>query len=184
MHGIIFLIGFMGSGKTTVGRALAGMLGVPFADTDEMIETRKGMPVSRIFEQFGEPCFRDLETQTLELLDQDGGDLVISVGGGLPVRSRNRELMRRIGRVVFLTASEETLIGRLSGSRNRPLLQGVDLRERIRSLSSARQEMYMDAADCLIATDGKTPEEIAREIIRAAEAWDMTTDRKGAADAS
>ncbi|MBO7710931.1 MAG: shikimate kinase, partial [Lachnospiraceae bacterium] len=61
MHGIIFLIGFMGSGKTTVGRALAGMLGVPFADTDEMIAARKGMPVSRIFEQFGEPCFRDLE---------------------------------------------------------------------------------------------------------------------------
>ena len=184
MQGIIFLIGFMGSGKTTVGRVLSRMLDVPFADTDEMIETRRGMPVSRIFEQFGEPCFRDLETQTLKLLDQDGKDLVISVGGGLPVRSQNRELMHRIGRVVFLTAREETLVERLSGSSDRPLLQGVDLRERIRSLSAARQEMYLDAADYQVATDGKTPEEIAREIIRVSGVQEMATDQKGAADAS
>ena len=95
-----------------------------------------------------------------------------------------RELMRQIGRVVFLTAREETLVERLSGCSDRPLLQGVDLRERIRSLSAARQEMYLDAADYQVATDGKTPEEIAREIIRVSGVQEMATDQKGAADAS
>ena len=164
----IFLIGFMGSGKTKVGRVLAGKLGAVYLDTDEMIEEREGISISRIFEQYGEPYFRDLETQVLE--DLPGilpeKPVVISVGGGLPVREENRMRMRRIGMVVFLTAREETLVGRLSGSRKRPLLQGADLRERIRSLSAVRLDLYLDAADWEVATDGKTPEAIAEEIIR------------------
>ena len=164
----IFLIGFMGSGKTTVGRELARQTGAAFLDTDEMIEQQEGISISEIFAARGEAHFRDLETGLLAGMELKPpvSPAVISVGGGLPVREVNREKMRRIGTTVFLTASEETLLKRLSGSLERPLLQGVDLRERIASLSAARLEKYLDAADYVVGTDEGTPEEIAAEIIR------------------
>jgi len=175
----IFLIGFMGSGKTTVGRVLARRLGARFLDTDEMIEASEGIKISEIFSRFGEPYFRDLETKILrvigQMVDEQAGCghgeaaeqkkvSVISVGGGLPVREVNRQLMHEIGTTIFLTAEEETLVRRLTGSRDRPLLQGVDLAQRIRSLTGARMEQYLDAADHIVSTDGAAPEEIADEI--------------------
>lgn len=170
----IFLIGFMGSGKTTVGRVLARRMNAKLLDTDDMIEKAEGMKISEIFSRRGEAYFRDLETETMRRLRsltgqkdaEDGmGKTVISVGGGLPVREVNRSLMHACGTTIFLTATEETLVGRLKGSKNRPLLQGVDLSERIRSLTAARLACYLDAADYRVCTDDAAPEEIAERIM-------------------
>ena len=170
----IFLIGFMGSGKTTVGRMLARKMNAKFLDTDDMIEKAEGVKISEIFSQRGEACFRDLETETLKRLrasagqknaEDETGKVVISVGGGLPLREVNRELMHACGTTIFLTATQETLVGRLKGSKNRPLLQGVDLSERIRSLTGARLGCYLDAADHQVRTDDAAPEEIAERIM-------------------
>ena len=170
----VFLIGFMGSGKTTVGRMLARKMDAKFLDTDDMIEKAEGVKICEIFSQRGEAYFRDLETETMKRLrscagqknaEHETGKMVISVGGGLPVREVNRALMHASGTTVFLTATEETLIGRLKGSKNRPLLQGVDLSERIRSLTAARLECYLDSADHQVCTDEGTPEEIAARIM-------------------
>lgn len=134
-----------------------------FVDTDEYIEKKTRKKISNIFADEGEGYFRDLETSVLgELMDR--ADTVISVGGGLPVRQENRRLMRELGTVVYLRAAKETLLKRLSGDTTRPLLAGDNLEERIDKLMAARKEIYLDAADVIIDTDGKTLEEIYNEI--------------------
>ena len=193
MKNVIFMIGLMGSGKTTVGTILAQKMGAAFLDTDALIEEREGMKISEIFEKFGESYFRDLETALLERLRNeqklagnpsrsDGRSrsdeqrlsndsksravkAVISVGGGLPVREKNRDLMRTIGTTVLLNANEDTLLQRLMGDDTRPLLRGGDLLERIRTLSRARMALYRDVADLEVQVDDRTPEVIANEVI-------------------
>lgn len=160
----ILLIGFMGSGKTTIGKRLARELALPFTDTDERIEKRTGRSIKEIFAQEGEAYFRDLETEELRLLLEEGQTSVISVGGGLPVREENRKLMKQLGEVVYLKASTNTLVNRLSGDTTRPLLQGGDLRERIEALSKAREALYLDAATVCFATDGLSRKETVAGI--------------------
>ncbi len=162
--GNIILIGFMGSGKSSLGRYISRQ-GHPLIDTDGYIEDRLGRAVSDIFAVEGEEHFRMLETQTLEeLLEKGLKDAVIAVGGGLPVRERNRELMHRLGTVVYLRARASTLEFRLSGDRCRPLLQGGKLRERIEELMSQRKDIYEKTADIIIDTDGLTFEEIYEQL--------------------
>ncbi len=181
MKDCVLLIGFMGSGKTTIGKRLARKMGAEFLDTDEMIVQREGRPITEIFTAEGEGYFRDLETKVLEeLLVRDNrcrqennagtfaGSCVISVGGGLPVREVNRKLMKQLGTVVFLEASTDTLVGRLSGDRTRPMLQGAQsLQERIDSLKTARMDQYLDAAELRVTTDGKNIPAIVFEIMDA-----------------
>ncbi len=160
----LILIGFMGSGKTTVGKKLSESLHIPFVDTDEEIEKASGMKIADIFSRYGEPYFRDLETQEIRRLSEDAQRKVISAGGGLAAQERNRPYLKQMGTVVFLQARTESLIERLAGDTERPMLKGADLRERIETLMEQRREAYERAADLSVWTDEKNIEEIVEEI--------------------
>lgn len=162
----VILIGFMGCGKSSVGKELALELDVPFIDTDAMIEKQTGRKISAIFRESGEAYFRDLETLALKQLMDSGGRKVIAVGGGLPVRPVNREYLKRLGTTVYLLARPETLVERLEGDDTRPLLQGGELRQKIKQLMNDREEIYLAAADIQVATDGKNIYEIVQEVKR------------------
>ena len=149
----IILIGFMGAGKTTLGRRLAKQLGVAFVDTDARIEQEQGRRISDIFAREGEAFFRGLETELLGRLLGQEKMRVISVGGGLPVQEQNHELLRKLGKTVYLKAEKETLLGRLTGDTERPLLQGGDLERKITQLMAAREDIYERVADVTLPTD-------------------------------
>lgn len=157
----IVLCGMPGSGKTTVGRALAALLGKKFVDTDEAIEREHG-PIARIFSEHGEEYFRTLESGLArELAALDG--LVIATGGGFLLRPENRAALCAGARVVFLRASEDTLVKRLRGDGSRPLLRG-DLGARLGELAAARTPVYEAACDLAVDTDGREPIRIAETI--------------------
>ena len=160
----IILMGFMGCGKTSTGKALSEMRGIPVLDTDQMIEERAGRSISSIFAKEGETAFRDMESALLRELNEQKPECILAIGGGMPVREENRALLKSLGEVIYLTASDEELVRRLSGDTSRPLLKGGDLRQKIRSLKEAREEIYRSIADRIIETDGLSPMEIAAKI--------------------
>lgn len=160
----IVLMGFMGAGKTTIGKRLAKVLGCRFLDTDEMIEQEQERKISDIFQKDGEAAFRDMETELLKRLNQSDEMFVLSIGGGMPVREENRELLREIGTVIYLKTSKEEIIRRVSGDQNRPLLQGGSLEEKVTSLMTAREQIYIETAHQEFFTDGKSPLQIASEL--------------------
>ncbi len=164
----IILTGFMGSGKTSVGVRLSYRLRMPVEDTDKMIERRAGRSVSELFEEEGEACFRERETALLrELLDRKGR-CIYSVGGGTPVRPRNQELLKQLGKVVYLRVKPETVYQRLKEDDTRPLLQCPDPLGRIRELMESRNEAYEACADLVLDADDldvdETMEKIAEEM--------------------
>lgn len=161
----IILIGFMGAGKTTIGKKLARKLEVQFVDTDEMVETQTGRKISDIFAEDGEAFFRNLETDMLHQLMQREERCVIAVGGGLPMQPVNRPLLKELGKVVFLEADIEALMQRLRGDTSRPKLQGGDLRERIETLMDQRLEVYLETADIRVSTDTQGFSQILQEIV-------------------
>ncbi len=160
------LIGFMGAGKTTVGKALSKLTGQPFVDTDRLIEERAGMSISRIFETCGEEAFRQMETDILRELSEAKESLVISAGGGLPLREENRKLLEQMGRRIYLRIRPDTVFRRLSGDTKRPLLQGDHGKERIRELLQKRSPIYEMAASQILDVDGRSPKSLAEEIGR------------------
>lgn len=160
----IVLMGFMGAGKSTVGRRLAKALSCKFIDTDEYIEKEQGRKISDIFAKDGEQAFRDMETNLLKRLQDSREEFVLSIGGGMPVREENRELLRKIGTVVYLKTSKEEIIRRVSGDTNRPLLQGGALEEKVVSLMKAREPIYLETAHKVLCTDGKTVKDIVKMI--------------------
>ncbi len=160
----ILLIGFMGTGKTTVSRALASALGMREIDTDACIAEREGMSIADIFREKGEPYFRDLETRLLMELEEKSG-YIISCGGGMAMREENREKMKAAGCVVLLTARPETILERVKDDDSRPLLSGRKTVEEVQKLMDARRERYGAAADIQVATDRRTPEDIAKDIV-------------------
>lgn len=161
----IVLMGFMGAGKTTVGKCLAKALSCEFIDTDERIEKEQGRKISDIFEEDGEQAFRDMETDLLKRLQDSEEDFVLSIGGGMPVREENRALLRSIGTVIYLRTSKKEIIRRVSGDTNRPLLQGGSLEEKVTSLMNAREGIYIETAHVEVVTDGKYPKKVVEEII-------------------
>ena len=164
----IILEGFMGSGKSTVSELLSEKLELELIDTDEAIEEAEGRKISDIFEQDGEEAFRDMETELMEMVVSDHmRETVISLGGGLPVREKNRELLKKAGKVVYLRTSPETVYDRLKGDDTRPLLKSDDPLTSIKELQDKRGKIYEEAADIIVDTDGKTPAEVADEIIAA-----------------
>jgi shikimate kinase len=156
----------MGSGKTTVGRKLAGMLQRDFVDTDQELINRTGVTIPHIFEIEGEEGFRDRETRLLtEICQLD--DVVVSTGGGIVIRSANREMMRNSGNVVYLDIPMDLLWDRLRGCQNRPLLQVANPRQRIEELHEEREAMYIDSADiCIKVQHGDSATRTARRIER------------------
>lgn len=163
----IILIGFMGCGKSSVGRRLAGTLHCDFLDTDELIEKEQGRSISDIFATDGESAFREMETECLRgLMDRGDDGFVLSVGGGLPVREINRKLLRELGVVVLLQVSAEVVYKRLRNDKTRPLLQDKNPRGRIEDLMNARKGFYEDAATYVVKVDEKNFDEIVEEIIK------------------
>ncbi len=161
----IILIGFMGAGKTTVGRCLARKLGLSMIDTDYYIEQTQKMKISEIFAQYGEAYFRDLETKTIQHLIKQGENYIVSCGGGMVLRSENRDLLKTLGTVIYLRVRPETVASRLKGDTTRPLLQGTDAEEKIKNLLTLREGIYEAAADVQVDTDGLLPEEICVKIL-------------------
>ena len=162
--GNVILIGFMGSGKTTVGLRLSYRLRRPVIDTDKKIEREEKRSISDIFAAEGEAYFRDKETACLKKLLKDAHNQIISAGGGLPLRKENRALLHELGQVFYLQASARTIYERLKHDTTRPLLQGADPQNKIKTLLEERDAYYMEAADVVINVDGKSFEKIICEI--------------------
>lgn len=161
----IFLIGFMGTGKSTVSRLLSTILEMDAVEMDQMLEERAGMSISEIFDQYGEEHFRRMETE-LAVEMQSRSNLVVSCGGGVPMRQENVEAMRKSGAIVLLTASPETIYDRVKNSHNRPVIEQNKNIPFIASLMEQRREKYEAAADFIIETDGKSAEQICQEIVQ------------------
>jgi shikimate kinase/3-dehydroquinate synthase len=162
----LYLIGNMGSGKTTVGRLVAQRLGAPFYDLDQRIEQATGQTIAKLFAQQGEEAFRQLERKALAetLLLPDG---IVATGGGVVLDERNRKAMRLLGWVVYLRAAPETLWQRLQHATDRPLLRAESPYETLQAIAQAREPLYQEA-DWVIETDALSPEEVAEAIARIA----------------
>jgi shikimate kinase len=157
----IYLVGFMGSGKSTVGKILAEKLNMNFIDIDKLIEEKEGMKIKDIFEQKGESYFRELERKQIEaIVNQEG--LVVSTGGGLGANLDNMNLMKKNGDVVWLDVSLNTVLDRLKNDQDRPLLKQPT--EKIRQLFEERKNVYR-LANIRINADKKTPSQIVEEIL-------------------
>lgn len=158
----IFLIGFMGAGKSTVGRLLGQKLGVPVVELDQRIEKMQHMTVSQIFEERGEPYFRQLEEIALESCSADQPS-VVSCGGGTALFASNRKWMKQQGKVILLEASPETIALRLANCQDRPLLKEKK-DTYIRELMEQRRPAYTEAADWTVNTDPRTAEQVCDTI--------------------
>ena len=159
----IFLIGFMGSGKSTVASALYEAYGMTVVEMDRVIAEQEGMSIPDIFEQYGETYFRDAETKLLTGL-QGQKNQVISCGGGTVLRTENVAAMKNSGLVVLLTAKPETILERVKDDDNRPLLKGNKNISFITDMMTKRNDKYQEAADIVVETDGKQAVEICQEI--------------------
>lgn len=144
MKNNIVLCGFMGCGKSTVGRALAAKLNYKFCDSDAVIEQREGMSISNIFAHKGEPYFRELEKTVIRELSEQKG-LIIATGGGAVLNSENAENLRRTGLVIFLDITPEAVLKRLEGDTTRPLLMRDDKEFAINELMTKRKPLYAAA---------------------------------------
>lgn len=161
----VVLIGFMGAGKTSVADRYAADYGLTVVDTDQRIEEMAGMPIKDIFASRGEEAFRALETEMLRALFKENEPRVISVGGGLPLRAENRELLKQLGTVVLLDVSVDTVLERLGGDvSSRPMLRGDDVRGRVEELMAFRRPVYRETCHRTVDVNGRTVEEIAAEI--------------------
>ena len=159
----IFLIGYMGSGKSSVAAYMAEKYGMEVLEMDEMIADREGMSISDIFAKQGEEYFRNVETTLLqEICLQE--NKVVSCGGGVVLRSHNVEMMTKRGTIVLLSARPETILERVKDDTSRPLLQGNKTVAYIREMMDKRREHYENAAEVVVWTDGKQIAEISSEI--------------------
>ena len=161
----VFLVGPMGAGKSTIGRLLASELGLPFRDSDRVIEERTGADIPWIFDMEGEEGFRDRESMILSELASEPG-AVIATGGGIILRSQNRDVMKSAGFVCYLTASIEQLVERTSRDKKRPLLQVENPRQKIIDLLAQRDPLYQSASDFIVNTDRRAPKAVAQEVAR------------------
>ena len=160
----IFLIGFMGAGKSTISDYLKNALAMDVVEMDQCIVERQGMSISDIFETYGEEYFRELETNLLIEM-QSRSNVVVSCGGGVPMRERNVAEMKKNGRVVLLTAKPETILERVRDNHDRPLLENNKNVSFIADLLEKRRAKYEAAADIVVETDGKSELEICEELI-------------------
>lgn len=162
----LVLIGFMGSGKSSIGRILATKLGFQMLDTDTMIVQETGMPITEIFAWEGEEGFRLHEAKMLAgLVSRSPFRLVVATGGGIVTREGNLPLLHQLGFVIELKASEDVIFERVSRNKARPLLHTPNPRETVSKLLSIRAPLYAAAADFTIDTSTKTHTEVADAII-------------------
>ena len=167
MKNNIVLIGFMGSGKSSVGIKLANALNYKFLDTDAYIEAQEKMKISEIFSTYNEEVFRKMETQCLCALKESISGYVISTGGGMPLRKVNVELLKEIGTVFYLKASKEVTYERV---------KEINPKEKIEHLLKERMPIYEAAADFTITTDNRSFYSIIEEIISKRRAYEDISD--------
>lgn len=163
--GNIVLVGPMGAGKSTVGKYLASRLAYHFLDTDHLIEERAGADIPWIFDVEGEDGFRARETSVLDSL-KNLQQHVIATGGGIVVRSENREKIPLLGKVIYLSASVDQLLTRTAKDKKRPLLQVADPRAKMEALLLERDALYRQVADCVIRTDGRNSKWVVQCILQ------------------
>ncbi len=161
----ILLIGFMGAGKSTVSAKLSEWLAMEIMEMDAYIQQKEGMTIQEIFAVNGEEYFRNCESNTLIEL-RERKHMVVSCGGGVPLREKNVELMKNSGYVVWLTATPEAIYDRVKDSTERPLLNGNMNVPFIQNLMESRKEKYEKAADIMVDTTGKEIEEICEELLQ------------------
>jgi shikimate kinase len=160
----IVLTGFMGTGKTEVGKILSQRLGYAIIDADSEIEKETGMTITEIFKRYGESRFREIEASVIKRLS-GLKNIIISTGGGAVLREENVINLRKNGLIICLTASPETILKRTSNNSSRPLLQVEDPLQKIKELLEYRRPYY-EKADIMIDTENKNPLEVAEEIIQ------------------
>ena len=161
----IYLVGFMGTGKSTVAKEMAKLLPINIVDMDGAIETLAGTTISDIFEKQGEEAFRNMETMFLNAISKEKNQ-IISCGGGAVLRRENVDIMKNTGIVCLLTGSAELICERVNGSNDRPLLQNKKTVEDIKKLMDSRKEAYDYAADLTYSIDNTTSKQIAAEIVK------------------
>ena len=161
----IYLIGMMGSGKTTSGRALAKLLKSPFVDLDERIVEHVGHSINDIFKTHGEPYFRKIENELLAGVSVETNQ-VVATGGGIVINSSNRERMKSTGLVIYLKTSLNVLWERVKEKKDRPLLGGTDPEKALAGLFYVRVPLYEASSEKVFITDGKSPEAVAVEIYK------------------
>ncbi len=162
--GNLFFIGFMGAGKTTIGRTVARLLGRPFFDTDHEIEARCGVRITTIFELEGEDGFRRRETRMLDELTRHSG-IVLATGGGAVLRPENRAILRTRGQVIYLDATLPELWRRTRRNRNRPLLQAENPRARLEALFCERDPLYREIAHVIVPAHGGSVAQAAASVL-------------------
>lgn len=161
----IFLIGFMGCGKSTVAAGLSQMYGMKVIEMDQLLAQRQGMSIPEIFEKHGETYFRDLES-TLVLEIQGVRNQVVSCGGGVVLREQNVLEMKKNGHIILLTAKPDTILKRVERNDDRPILKGKKNVRDISELMEKRRPKYESAADIVIETDNKSVKEICEEVMQ------------------
>jgi len=161
----IVLVGFMGTGKSAVGRELQRATGFGLVDVDAEVERAEGMSIEEIFNNSGEGAFRDAEAREIRRISEGRGQ-IISTGGGAVLRKDNMDVLLDAGVVVCLTATAESVYKRTRHNTKRPLLQCDDPLEQIRKMLDERRPFY-EKADVMVSTEGKSPYEIAEEVLEA-----------------
>lgn len=169
MYSNIFLVGLMGAGKTTVGRALAKRLGMRFVDSDQEIEARTGATIPLIFEIEGEASFRRREAEVIRDLTQQQG-VVLATGGGAVLNPESRNFLKTRGTVIYLRASVNSLLHRTVNDRNRPLLQTADPRKKIEELARQREPLYNEIAHFTVDTGSPNVHSMVQAILTQLEA--------------
>ncbi len=158
------LIGYMGCGKSSVGKRLSYALKYPYLDTDAEIEKKEQRQIKDIFDTDGEQAFRDMETAYVKSLFENKQNYVISVGGGLVLREENRELLKKLGKVIYLRAKPDTIYDRLKDDTTRPLLRGDNPKQKIEDMMQQRGPIYEAACHEVVDVDDKEFEQIIEEI--------------------
>lgn len=166
----IVLVGMMGAGKSSVGRCLQSRTGLARLDTDELVASQFGISIPEIFAKHGEDKFRNVETELLQKLAPDRPAIIVT-GGGIVLRSKNVDLLKKLGAVVWLTADKTTLYERASRRNDRPLLQKENPREVFLALLRMREPLYAAAADFRVNSSGKTHDEVAETILSKVAEW-------------
>ncbi|MDC1183608.1 shikimate kinase AroK [Gammaproteobacteria bacterium] len=161
----IFIVGPMGSGKSTVGKIISGELFLNFFDTDAEIQTRTGASIDWIFDLEGEEGFRKRETKILEEMVQQNS-IVLSTGGGIILSEPNREMLSSRGTVFYLATPIEVQLERTSKDKDRPLLKDGDPGEILKNLHEARESLYKEVADYIVNTENKSSQDVSSEIIK------------------
>ncbi|QPQ30108.1 shikimate kinase [Lysinibacillus sp. JNUCC 51] len=158
----IYLVGFMGSGKSALGRRLSYLLKMPYYDMDHEIVRQQGMTIPQIFEKYGEARFREIETEFLKKFRDEA--CIISTGGGVAINAENRKIMRRSGLVFFLDATFEDIYKRIQHDPNRPIVQS-STKEELEKLYHYRRRFYRETGHIQVLTEGRTLRQILEYLV-------------------